>query len=205
MVLGVAVGGGYLVQRSADSARDTNAPSLDDLALLREARVSRAIADRSDASMAAADAKAKADAAAADAAAQAKKASTTSSGGGGGGGGGGVTASDLGLRAPKSCTEYTKNRLLGCQLMLERGYALEQMACLDKMWTKESGWNPKAENKSSGAYGIPQALPATKLSKYGDDWRTNPVPQIKWGLDYIKQRYKSPCGAWSFWLTHNWY
>jgi hypothetical protein len=106
---------------------------------------------------------------------------------------------------PDSCKDYSGNRALGCALMLEWGFGLAQMPCLDKMWTHESNWRTEAENKSSGAYGIPQALPANKLSKYGDDWKTNPVPQIKWGLDYIKNRYNSPCGAWEFWLAHNWY
>jgi hypothetical protein len=106
---------------------------------------------------------------------------------------------------PASCKEYTGNRALGCALLLDAGYALDQMPCLDKLWTKESGWNPLSRNASTGAYGIPQALPGDKMAAYGDDWRTNPVPQIKWGLSYIKGRYGTPCGAWSFWLAHNWY
>jgi hypothetical protein len=113
-------------------------------------------------------------------------------------------SSDLGA-VPSSCGQYTGNRAIGCALMLQWGFGLEQMPCLDKMWTKESNWRTNAENATSHSYGIPQALPADKLSKYGDDWRTNPVPQIKWGLDYIKNRYGTPCGAWSFWLDHNWY
>jgi hypothetical protein len=106
---------------------------------------------------------------------------------------------------PTSCNDYTANRALGCALLLDAGYGLEQMPCLEKMWTKESGWNPKSTNASSGAYGIPQALPGDKMAIYGSDWRTNPVPQIRWGLSYIKSRYGDPCGAWSFWLAHNWY
>jgi hypothetical protein len=106
---------------------------------------------------------------------------------------------------PASCQDYTGNRALGCKLMLAAGYALSEMPCLDKMWTKESNWRTTAENKSSGAYGIPQALPANKLANFGSDWRTNPEPQILWGLDYIKKRYNSPCGAWTFWQNHNWY
>ena len=106
---------------------------------------------------------------------------------------------------PASCNVYQGNRKIGCALLLEWGFGLEQMPCLDKLWTKESGWTTTSTNKSSGAYGIPQALPATKLAKYGSDWRTNPATQIKWGLDYIKGRYTNPCGAWSFFLSHNWY
>lgn len=106
---------------------------------------------------------------------------------------------------PASCSDYTGNKATGCTLLLQEGFALSQMPCLDKMWSKESGWRTTAENPSSGAYGIPQALPASKMSVYGDDYRTNPVPQIKWGLNYIKGRYSTPCGAWSFWQAHGWY
>jgi hypothetical protein len=106
---------------------------------------------------------------------------------------------------PSSCKSYTGNRAIGCGLLLDAGFSLDQMPCLDKMWTKESNWRTTAENPSSGSYGIPQALPADKMAVYGSDYRTNPVPQIKWGLNYIKTRYGTPCGAWSFWQAHNWY
>jgi len=106
---------------------------------------------------------------------------------------------------PTSCNAYTGNRAIGCSLLLSAGFALSQMPCLDKMWTKESNWRIAAENPSSGSYGIPQALPASRMATFGSDWRTNPVTQIKWGLSYIENRYSSPCGAWSFWQAHNWY
>jgi hypothetical protein len=106
---------------------------------------------------------------------------------------------------PSSCSAYSGNRAIGCSILLDEGFALSQMPCLDKMWTKESGWSTTAENSSSGAYGIPQALPASKMATYGSDYRTNPTPQIKWGLSYIKGRYSTPCGAWSFWQAHGWY
>ncbi|MEV4415328.1 transglycosylase SLT domain-containing protein [Catellatospora sp. NPDC049609] len=106
---------------------------------------------------------------------------------------------------PSSCKEFSGNRAIGCALVLSAGYDLTQMACLNKLWTRESGWNHKAENKSSGAYGIPQALPGTKMAKFGDDWRTNPATQIKWGLEYIKNRYKNPCGAWQQSEEEGWY
>ncbi|MET9803746.1 tachylectin-related carbohydrate-binding protein [Streptomyces sp. NPDC006368] len=80
-----------------------------------------------------------------------------------------------------------------------------QWNCLDQLWTRESSWKWNADNPSSDAYGIPQALPGTKMAVSGDDWRTNPVTQIKWGLTYIDGRYGTPCGAWSFWQSHNWY
>lgn len=106
---------------------------------------------------------------------------------------------------PPSCAAYTGNRAVGCKVLLAWGFGLDQMPCLDKLWTKESGWSTTATNKSSGAYGIPQALPGSKMGKYGADWQTNPETQVKWGLDYIKGRYGTPCGAWSFFLSNGWY
>jgi len=73
----------------------------------------------------------------------------------------------------------------------------EEYKCLNRLWTKESHWNYKAHNSRSGAHGIPQALPAIKMEVVSDDWRTNPVTQIRWGLRYIDIRYETPCGAWA--------
>jgi hypothetical protein len=80
-----------------------------------------------------------------------------------------------------------------------------QFTCLDQLWTRESHWNYKARNKSSGAHGIAQALPATKMEVVGTDWRTNPVTQITWGLKYIQERYETPCKAWSKFKRSRWY
>jgi hypothetical protein len=80
-----------------------------------------------------------------------------------------------------------------------------QWQCLDILWERESNWRHRVANPSSGAYGIPQALPASKMRSAGSDWRTNPITQVKWGLKYIKSRYGTPCGAWSFWQRHHWY
>ena len=82
-------------------------------------------------------------------------------------------------------------------LLGDFGFSDSQFSCLDKLWTRESNWTYSATNRSSGAYGIPQALPASKMATVGADYRTNPVTQIKWGLGYIKGRYDTPCGAWS--------
>jgi hypothetical protein len=98
---------------------------------------------------------------------------------------------------PSSCQEFVGNRATGCALMVADGFTIAQFPCLNKLWNKESGWNAHAANKGSGAYGIPQALPGHKMSSAGSDWQTNPATQIKWGLGYIKGRYKTPCGAWS--------
>lgn len=80
-----------------------------------------------------------------------------------------------------------------------------QFQCLSSLWGKESGWNHRADNPYSSAYGIPQALPGSKMSVFGSDWRWNPKTQIKWGLSYIKGRYGTPCGAWSAFLRKGWY
>jgi hypothetical protein len=97
---------------------------------------------------------------------------------------------------PTSCKGYSGNRATGCALMLSAGFGIEQFPCLDKLWTKESGWNAHAENPS-GAYGIPQAYPGDKMSSVGSDWKDSAATQIKWGLGYIDGRYSNPCGAWS--------
>lgn len=106
---------------------------------------------------------------------------------------------------PGSCGGYSGNRATGCTLLLAAGWSLDQMSCLDSLWTKESGWNHQAQNPSSGAYGIPQALPGDKMATHGDDWRTNPATQIRWGLDYLDNRYGSPCAAWQFSQANGWY
>lgn len=80
-----------------------------------------------------------------------------------------------------------------------------QYLCLEKLWTKESNWRWDSYNKSSGAYGIPQALPGSKMSTEGADWKTNPYTQIRWGLKYIAGRYGTPCSAWSHFLRVRWY
>ncbi|MGO4191978.1 hypothetical protein AB4Y67_09940 [Arthrobacter sp. YAF17] len=85
------------------------------------------------------------------------------------------------------------------------GWAVDQMQCLTKLWTKESDWKTTATNKSSGAYGVAQALPAEKMASAGADYRTNYRTQINWGLKYVKDRYGSPCGALNFHYAHNWY
>ncbi|WP_455352721.1 aggregation-promoting factor C-terminal-like domain-containing protein [Streptomyces sp. SYSU K217416] len=81
----------------------------------------------------------------------------------------------------------------------------DQFQCFSNIVTRESTWNYRAENPSSGAYGLVQALPGTKMASAGADWRTNPATQIKWGLNYMDDRYGSPCGAWSFWQANHWY
>ncbi len=79
-----------------------------------------------------------------------------------------------------------------------------QFQCFSNIVKRESGWDYTARNPS-GAYGLVQALPGSKMASAGADWQTNPATQIKWGLGYMNDRYGSPCGAWSFWQAHSWY
>lgn len=81
----------------------------------------------------------------------------------------------------------------------------DQFQCFSNIVDHESGWNYRASNPSSGAYGLVQALPGSKMASAGADWQTNPATQIKWGLSYMDGRYGSPCGAWSFWQANRWY
>jgi len=81
----------------------------------------------------------------------------------------------------------------------------QQFVCLGNLWTRESGWSHKAHNRSSGAHGIPQSLPGSKMAKFGKDWYSNPVTQIKWGANYIDKRYGNPCNAWAHSQRTGWY
>ncbi|UMG91379.1 hypothetical protein [Nocardioides sp. TF02-7] len=90
-------------------------------------------------------------------------------------------------------------------LMGDFGFGQDQFGCLDSLWTRESNWNPYADNPTSSAYGIPQSLPGSKMASAGADWATNPVTQITWGLGYIRDRYGSPCSAWGHSESHGWY
>jgi hypothetical protein len=111
----------------------------------------------------------------------------------GGGGGGAVAIPD-----PGSAKGIARS------ILASQGMGDDQYACLDYLWTKESGWRVNAYNPS-GAYGIPQALPGSKMASAGADWQTNPATQITWGLQYIDARYGSPCGAKAHSVLKNWY
>ncbi|MFH5824433.1 G5 domain-containing protein [Georgenia sp. AZ-5] len=96
-------------------------------------------------------------------------------------------------------------RAIGRDLAAARGWGADQFSCLDRLWTKESNWNVYADNPTSSAYGIPQALPGSKMASAGADWATNPATQITWGLGYIAGRYGTPCSAWSHSQSVGWY
>lgn len=90
-------------------------------------------------------------------------------------------------------------------LLAEFGFGTDQFSCLDQLWTRESNWRWNADNPTSSAYGIPQALPGSKMASAGADWATNPVTQIRWGLGYIEGRYGTPCSAWGHSQARGWY
>ena len=102
--------------------------------------------------------------------------------------------------APSGSPQQIAKAMLG-----SFGWSSSQFSCLDPLWAHESGWGVTAYNAGSGAYGIPQALPGSRMASVGPDWRTNAATQIKWGLEYIKGSYGSPCGAWAHEQATGWY
>lgn len=166
-------------------AEEPDRPSLErDLAAAAEAQVQvEAEAARAKAE---AEAKAKAEAEAAAAAEAARQAAAAEA----------ARSLERAVEDPQSAART---------LMADYGWGDDQFQCLDNLWTRESNWKHTAENPSSGAYGIPQSLPANKMSRFGDDYRTNPVTQIEWGLWYIEGRYGDPCGAWAHSEAVGWY
>lgn len=96
-------------------------------------------------------------------------------------------------------------RALAKSMVAQKGWSESEYSCLNKLWTKESNWRVTAANSSSGAYGIPQSLPGSKMASVASDWRTNAKTQITWGLKYIQGRYSTPCGAWAHSQSKGWY
>ncbi|MDN4474201.1 G5 domain-containing protein [Demequina zhanjiangensis] len=110
------------------------------------------------------------------------------------------------LVVPVATSNPTGNRAIGKELAESMyGWTDGQWQCLEALWTRESGWSHTAHNSSSGAHGIPQALPGSKMASAGADWYSNPATQIKWGLGYVKNRYGSPCNAWGHFTSVGWY
>jgi len=96
-------------------------------------------------------------------------------------------------------------KAIASALLGSYGWSGDQFSCLVSLWDRESGWNVHAANASSGAYGIPQSLPGSKMASAGPDWQNDAETQIKWGLGYIQDRYGSPCGAWGHSESYGWY
>ncbi|QAY73009.1 lytic transglycosylase domain-containing protein [Agromyces protaetiae] len=184
-------------------ARDLIAPerlyALVRVAAAQSADVTAAVAefDRLEAERKAAEEAARiaAEQAAAERAA-AEQAERSNSGGGGGGGGGN----------PAPPASPSESQAIARDMIASRyGWGDDQFGCLVAVWNYESHWNPLAGNPSTGAYGIPQALPGSKMASHGADWQTNPATQISWGIDYIAGRYGNPCGAWAQIQSAGWY
>ena len=128
--------------------------------------------------------------------AAAAESSSSSSGSGSVSGGSAASSGDNSVAGAKATARA---------LVADRGWGSDQFSCLEKLWQKESGWNYRAYNASSGAYGIPQALPGSKMGSAGSDWETSAATQIRWGLGYIDGRYGTPCGAWDHSQSVGWY
>jgi membrane protein involved in colicin uptake len=209
-LLAVAGGGAAATANSADLARTASvtAPSASAAAqtpspsqpgaLAQASSDARATADKAAADKAAADkaaaAKAAADKAAADKAAADKAAADQAAAAAAK-----AAAAAQPVNDPAAAQAYAASRLSAF------GWGQDQMSALVTLWNKESGWSTTATNASSGAYGIVQSLPGSKMASVGADWQTNYKTQIDWGLDYIKKSYGSPANALAFHLAHNWY
>jgi len=114
-------------------------------------------------------------------------------------------ASRSATRDPSSFAPQTSYTIAEVQDMARQIVPADQFQCFSNIVERESSWNYQADNPTSDAYGLMQALPGSKMSSAGADWATNPATQIKWGLSYMDGRYGSPCGAWEFWQANNWY
>lgn len=117
-----------------------------------------------------------------------------------------ASSTGTGVTAAPPPADPTAAEAIGKSLLPAYGFnQTTQWTCLYNLWMRESGWNVYAENVASGAYGIPQALPADKMASIGPDWQTDPTTQIKWGLGYIQSVYGTPCGAWQNEVDYGYY
>ena len=122
-----------------------------------------------------------------------------------GGGEGSGNSTPAPAANPGAGTDPESAKAIARSMMAGRGWGDSEFSCLENLWNRESSWNYQAENASSGAYGIPQALPGSKMSEVASDWETNPSTQITWGLNYISGRYGTPCSAWAHSESVGWY
>lgn len=107
--------------------------------------------------------------------------------------------------AGRSTTRTVLTTGASARAYAQRVLSAAQFRCLSAIITRESGWSVTAENPTSGAYGLMQALPGSKMASYGSDWRYNGRTQIRWGIHYVNAQYGSACDAWAFWQSHGWY
>ncbi len=132
-------------------------------------------------------------------AAEAAAAQAAAGRGAAGGGGSGTAPSPGTVVDPAAARAYASSAVSA------RGWSQGEFSCLVSLWNRESGWRADAYNADSGAYGIPQSLPGSKMASAGSDWRSNAATQIDWGLGYLAGRYGTPCGAWAHSESVNWY
>ncbi|MFE4048251.1 transglycosylase SLT domain-containing protein [Streptomyces sp. YIM B13518] len=116
-----------------------------------------------------------------------------------------VAASRSATRDASSFAVQSSYTIAQVQAMARQIVPADQFQCFSNIVDHESSWNYRADNPTSDAYGLVQALPGSKMASAGADWATNPATQIKWGLGYMNDRYGSPCGAWNFWQANHWY
>ena len=184
---------------AAKAAADAAAKAAADKAAAEKAAADQAAAAQAAAEKAAADqaaAQAAAEKAAADAAAkQAADAAAAAA----------AAEAAAAAAAPKAVDDPAAAKAYALSILGNYGWGPGEMTALNTLWEKESNWRTTAMNASSGAYGIVQSLPASKMATVGPDWETNYQTQIKWGLNYIKERYGSPSAALGFHLANNWY
>lgn len=181
------------ISASLDAAAKKGAA---DRAAADQAAAAQAAAEKAAAEKAAADQAAAAQAAAEKAAADAaaKQAADAA-----------AAAAAAAAATPKAVDDPAAAKAYAASILANYGWGPGEMTALNTLWEKESNWRTTATNTSSGAYGIVQSLPASKMATAGDDWLTNYQTQIKWGLNYIKERYGSPSAALAFHLANNWY
>ena len=117
----------------------------------------------------------------------------------------GSESESSGWAPPAGAPDPGSAQAIAFDAVAARGWGVEQYDCLVSLWNRESGWRYNAYNAGSGAYGIPQSLPGSKMASAGADWETNPATQIAWGLGYIAGRYDNPCGAWAASESKGWY
>ncbi|VXC20148.1 conserved hypothetical protein [Arthrobacter sp. 9V] len=178
-----------------------------DKAAAEKAAADKAVADQAAAEKAAADAAAKqaADAAAAQAAAEKAAADAAAKQAADAAAAAAAAEAAAAAAAPKAVDDPAAAKAYAASILGSYGWSAAEMTALNTLWEKESNWRTTATNASSGAYGIVQSLPAGKMASAGADWQTNYQTQIKWGLNYIKERYGSPSAALAFHLANNWY
>ena len=118
-----------------------------------------------------------------------------------------IAALSINAKAAAAGTGTPRGNMKFAQVYVAKTYSwnTKQYVCLVSLWNRESHWRHTARNRGSGAYGIPQAMPGSKMSQFGADWQTNPVTQIKWGANYIAKRYSTPCGALAHSNSTGWY